>query len=83
MSTWLALAYVVPFGTALVFVLYLLVLRSWTASRAAYAFVLIPFVTILLSAWLDNERVGIGLLFGALVVIAGVYVGALRASPPA
>ena len=79
--TWLALAYAVPFGTALVFGLYLLVLRSWTASRAAYAFVLIPVVTILLSAWLDNERVGTGLLFGGVLVIAGVYAGALRPSP--
>ena len=80
--TWLALIYVVPFGTAFVFGLYLLVLRYWTASRAAYAFVFIPIVTILLSGWLDNERIGIGLLLGGLLVIAGVYVGALRASPP-
>ena len=35
----------------MVFVLYLVVLRYWAASRAAYAFVLIPFVTVLLSAW--------------------------------
>lgn len=81
--TWLALAYLVPFGTALVFGLYLLVLSYWTASRAAYAFVLIPVVTILLSARLDNERVGVSLLVGALLVIAGVYVGALRDSPAA
>jgi drug/metabolite transporter (DMT)-like permease len=78
LTTWLALAYVVPFGTVLVFGLYLVVLRYWTASRAAYAFVLIPIVTIVLSAWLDHERIGVSLLFGALLVIAGVYVGALR-----
>jgi drug/metabolite transporter (DMT)-like permease len=80
-TTWLAIAYMVPFGTVLLFVLYLFVLRRWAASRAAYTFVLIPVFTVLLSAWLDNERLGPGLAFGALLVIAGVYVGALRPAP--
>jgi drug/metabolite transporter (DMT)-like permease len=54
------------------------VLRYWAASRAAYAFVLIPFVTVVLSAWLDDEPLRAGLLLGGLLVLAGVYVGALR-----
>jgi drug/metabolite transporter (DMT)-like permease len=77
-TTWAAVGYLVVVGSAVVFVLYLLVLRYWAASRAAYAFVLIPFVTVLLSAWLDNEPLGAGLLLGGLLVLAGVYVGALR-----
>jgi drug/metabolite transporter (DMT)-like permease len=40
--------------------------------------VIIPFVTLLLSAWLDNEPVGVGLVAGGLLILAGVYVGALR-----
>jgi drug/metabolite transporter (DMT)-like permease len=83
-ATWAAVGYLVVAGSVVVFVLYLLVLRYWAASRAAYAFVLIPFVTVLLSAWLDQEPLGIGLLVGGLLVLAGVYVGALRpARPPA
>jgi drug/metabolite transporter (DMT)-like permease len=77
-TTWAAVAYLVVVGSAVVFVLYLVVLRYWAASRAAYAFVLIPFVTVVLSAWLDNEPLGPGLLLGGLLVLAGVYVGALR-----
>jgi drug/metabolite transporter (DMT)-like permease len=77
-ATWVSIAYVVPVGSILVFVLYLVVLRYWAASRAAYTFVVIPVVTIALSAWLDREPVGPGLILGALLVIAGVYVGALR-----
>jgi drug/metabolite transporter (DMT)-like permease len=77
-TTWAAVGYLVVVGSVVVFVLYLLVLRYWAASRAAYAFVLIPFVTVLLSAWLDNEPLGPGLLLGGLLVLAGVYVGALR-----
>jgi drug/metabolite transporter (DMT)-like permease len=84
-ATWVALGYLVLVGSVLVFVLYLVVLRYWTASRAAYVFVLIPFVTVVLSAWLDHEPVGTRLVLGGLLVLAGVYVGALRPArvPPA
>jgi drug/metabolite transporter (DMT)-like permease len=40
--------------------------------------VLIPIVTVLLSAWLDDEPIGLGLVLGGTLVLAGVYVGALR-----
>jgi drug/metabolite transporter (DMT)-like permease len=80
-DTWLALAYLVPVGSVLVFVLYLIVIQLWSASRAAYGFVLIPVVTVALSARLDDEHVGTGLVLGGLLVLAGVYVGALRADP--
>ena len=79
-ETWLALAYLVPVGSVLVFVLYLVVLRYWEASRAAYEFVLIPVVTVVLSAWLDNEPLGLGLVIGGPLVLLGVYVGALRSA---
>jgi drug/metabolite transporter (DMT)-like permease len=77
-ATWVALGYVVVFGSVLVFILYLVVIRLWNASRASYTFVLIPFVTVLLSAWLDEEPITAGLVFGGLLVLGGVYVGALR-----
>jgi len=81
-TTWVAVGYLVVVGSVVVFVLYLVVLRYWAASRAAYGFVLIPFVTVLLSAWLDQEPLGVGLLLGGLLVLAGVYVGALRPTRP-
>lgn len=62
----------------MVFLLYVFVLQHWTASRAAYVMVLIPFVTVVLSAWLDDEPVGAGLVLGGLLILTGVYVGALR-----
>jgi drug/metabolite transporter (DMT)-like permease len=78
LETWAAIAYLVVIGSVVVFLLYLVVLRYWAASRAAYGFVIIPFVTLVLSAWLDNEPVGVDLVVGGLLVLAGVYVGALR-----
>jgi drug/metabolite transporter (DMT)-like permease len=77
-ATWLALAYMVVLGSGPVFVLYLVVVRLWSASRAAYTFVLIPLVTVLLSAWIDDEPIDAALVFGGLLVLAGVYIGALR-----
>jgi drug/metabolite transporter (DMT)-like permease len=77
-DTWLALAYLVLLGTVVVFVLNLVVLGRWPASRFAYLFVLVPIVTVVLSAWLDDEPLGPGLVLGGLLVLGGVYVGALR-----
>jgi len=78
-ATLAAIGYLVVVGSGVVFVLYLFVLGRWSASRAAYTFVVIPVVTVALSAWLDDEPVGLGLVFGGALVVAGVYVGALRA----
>lgn len=77
-STWAALVYLVVVGSVVVFSLYIVVLRYWSASRVAYTFVLVPVVTVVLSAWLDDEPIRTGLLLGGSLVIAGVYVGALR-----
>jgi drug/metabolite transporter (DMT)-like permease len=80
-ATWSAIGYLVTFGSMGVFLLYLFVLRRWEASRAAYSFVLIPIVTVALSAWLDDEPIGAELVLGGALVLAGVYVGALRRYP--
>ncbi|MEV5971391.1 EamA family transporter [Streptomyces sp. NPDC051921] len=80
-ATWWALAYLVVVGSVLTFVLYLFVVHRWDASRAAYVFVVIPVVTIVLSAWLDAEPLTASLLLGTPLILLGVYVGALRRRP--
>ncbi len=77
-STWGALAYLVIAGSVGVFWLYILVLRGWTASAASYQLVLIPLVTVVLSAWLQDERITWGFAAGSVLVLVGVYFGALR-----
>lgn len=79
-ATWLAVVYLVLVGSVVVFVLYLVVLKYWEASRVAYGFVITPIVTVLLSAWLDDEPIRAGLVLGGLLILAGVYVGALRSA---
>lgn len=73
-----AVVYMVVIGSAAVFTLYVTVLGRWDASRANYGFVLIPIVTVLVSAWLLDEAITWRLVAGGAVVLLGVYVGALR-----
>ena len=77
-ETWIALLYVAAIGSVAVFLLHVFIAQNWGASRAAYVMVAIPLVTIVLSAWLDQEPVTGGLLVGGSFVVAGVYLGALR-----
>lgn len=74
---FVTLAYLVVVGTIVLFGLYLYVLGRWTASRASYQFVMIPFVAALAAAWVLDESIGGGLIIGGAIVLAGVYVGAL------
>jgi drug/metabolite transporter (DMT)-like permease len=79
-ETWAAICYLVIVGSILVFWLYLVVLKYWAASRAAYGFVVTPIVTVFVSALLDDERITAALVFGGVLVLMGVYVGALRSA---
>jgi drug/metabolite transporter (DMT)-like permease len=80
-STWGAQAYLVFAGSIGVFWLYVFVLRAWTASAASYQLVLIPLVTVALSAWLQDERITWAFAVGSILVLIGVYFGALRRPP--
>jgi drug/metabolite transporter (DMT)-like permease len=79
-ATWVSVGYLVLFGSVTVFVLALYVLSHWTASAGSYQLVLIPIVTVLLAAWISHEEITSALLVGGLLVLFGVYVGALM--PP-
>lgn len=80
-----AVAYLVTVGSVGLFVLFLLVVRQWTASATSYAFVLFPVVTMLLGAWIADESLTYQGLAGAVLVMTGVWFGALapgeRSSP--
>jgi drug/metabolite transporter (DMT)-like permease len=82
-ETWAAVLYLAVVGTVGVFSLQLLVLKLWSASRANFVLVVVPVFAIPLSAWIDDEPVTANLLVGAVLIIAGVYLGALRRSAAA
>ena len=79
-----ALVYLVSLGSVGMFVLVLLVVRTWTSSATSYMFVLFPVVTIGLAAWLIDEPVTLPAVLGAALVMAGAWFGALSdPAPPA
>ncbi|HVL80740.1 MAG TPA: EamA family transporter [Actinomycetota bacterium] len=72
-----AVAYLSTLGSVGLFVLVLLVVRRWTPSATSYAFVLFPIITMALEALISGERVTLEGVAGALLVMAGVWFGAL------
>jgi drug/metabolite transporter (DMT)-like permease len=79
-ATWLAVIYLILFGSIVAFVSGLYVLTHWTASAASYQIVLMPFVTVIFASWLANETVTFIFALGGLLVLLGVYIGAIM--PP-
>ena len=76
-DTLLGMAYLIGPGSIGVFMLALYILARWTASATSYAFLLFPLVAITLGAVLFAEPVQPSFLLGGVVVVAGVYVGAI------
>jgi len=74
--TIFAFVYMVA-ASVVMFVLVLMVVRRWTASASAYIFVLMPLVAVGLGAVLADESITRGTVLGGVVVLVGVYVGAL------
>ncbi|MGH8959240.1 MAG: DMT family transporter [Acidimicrobiia bacterium] len=80
-ETWAALGFVAAVGSVVVFLLHVYVAQRWGASRTAYVMVLIPFVTVILASWLDDEPITPSLVIGGLLIVAGVYFGAFLHRP--
>ena len=72
-----AVVYLVTLGSVGLFALVLLVVRQLTASATSYMFVLFPLVAMMLGPLLVDEPVTIQGAIGAIVVMAGVWFGAL------
>lgn len=79
-DTWAAYVYLVLFVTILTFLLYMFVLGNWTASGTSYGFVIVPLVTIVIASSIAGETITPNFLMGAVLVLAGVFVGALLPS---
>lgn len=89
-EVWLAVLYLATVGSVGLFIGFLYIVQRWTASATSYATVLFPIVTVALGAILAGELVSGQFLIGTLLVMVGVYLGALAqpgataiAAPPA
>ena len=75
-ATWLALGWLV-LSSMVSFVLIVWLLSRWSATATSYIGVVTPLVTVVVASLLAGERPTLTFLAGALVVLLGVYVGAL------
>lgn len=75
-----ALVYLLTLKSVGLFILVLLVVRTWTSSAGSYMFVLFPVVALGLAAWLTNEPVTLSAVLGAALVMVGALSGP---APPA
>jgi drug/metabolite transporter (DMT)-like permease len=72
--TIVAVAWLVLFGSVVMFVLFLYILARWTASAASYQMVLSPIVAIALAWILLGETVSWLFALGSIIVLGGVYL---------
>jgi drug/metabolite transporter (DMT)-like permease len=75
-ATWVAMGYLTLIGSCLLFIMVLYVLKRWTASATSYAFVMLPFVTILVSSIMGQEQLTLNFVLGGILLLIGVYIGA-------
>jgi len=75
-----SLIYLVTLGSVGLFALVLLVVRRLTASATSYMFVLFPLVAMVAGPWLVDEPVTAAGAVGAVLVMIGVWLGALSPS---
>ena len=81
-ETWLAVGYIVVFGSVVMFTLYLFGLSRWTASGMSYSTLLLPFVSVTVATFLTGERFSLAFVVGGIVMLAGVYIGAFGVHRP-
>ncbi|TMF19558.1 MAG: DMT family transporter [Chloroflexi bacterium] len=77
LATWASLIYLIVVGSIALFWLFLFTIKRWAASRVSYMFVLTPIVASLAGAALAGDAVTPAMVAGGVIVLAGVYVGAL------
>jgi drug/metabolite transporter (DMT)-like permease len=77
-TTWIAMGYLIVFGSVVTFSLSVYVLRRLPASVAAYAVLLFPLVGVTVATILTGERFSPSFVAGGMVMLVGVYIGAFR-----
>jgi drug/metabolite transporter (DMT)-like permease len=76
----ISLIYLVLLGSIGLFLLFLFVLRRWTASATSYVMLLAPFSAVVLGWLFLGEAPSSLLLVGGAIAIFGVYIGAVAPS---
>ena len=81
-STWLAVAWLVFFGSIGLFQLFLYVVRRWSASATVYAVAGMPVVAAVLGVLLLDQPVTPAMFAGGSLVLLAIYLGAVTRGRP-
>lgn len=77
-ATWIAIAYAVIPGSVITFYMFIWLLGRWSASATHYVVMLFPIVATIAGALLAGETVTLTFVVGGVLVLIGVWVGALK-----
>jgi drug/metabolite transporter (DMT)-like permease len=80
-ETWAALAFLVVFGTVLLFPLAVFIIGRWTASGYSYTGLFKPLAGVALAAVILGEPLRLSFTLGGALVLVGVWVGAFGPQP--
>ncbi len=67
-------------ASAVMFALFIFVIQRWSAGSASYMAALLPVTAVIAAAIMLGEPITLTMVAGGLVVLAGVYIGALAPS---
>ena len=76
-ATWMAITYTVIPGSVIMFYLFVWLLSRWSASATSYVIMLFPIVATIAGALLAGEKITLTFILGGLLVLLGVWIGAL------
>lgn len=62
------------FGSVVAFTIYFYLLKQLTASQMSYVTLIYPVLALLLGSWLLHERFSDRILFGASLVLGGIFI---------
>jgi drug/metabolite transporter (DMT)-like permease len=81
-ETWLGFGYLIIISNLVSFLLFLFILKQWTASRTSFSFVVAPLVTVIVATTLAGEQITWNFMLGGVLVLSGVLFGALLSFKP-
>ncbi len=73
-QSWLAMGYLIVFGSIIAFVCYLYALQKLPTEQASIYAYINPMVAIILGSLIFNEKITLFLVLGGIVTLLGVYL---------
>lgn len=75
---WLAIAYLALAGSVVTFLIYFWLMKTWSATSLSFVSVSTPVTALALGALVRGEALGLSVIAGTALIIAGVAIAVLR-----